>query len=87
MPEAAWQGVVALILVLQLISVVFLWTLNPYDPQAEPAFALYLVVVLLSFTMISYAYRGLKQSNTVQKVPILAGCIVVISLLFVGLFI
>jgi len=80
-------AVVALILVLQLISVVFLWTLNPYDPQAEPAFALYLVVVLLSFSMISYAYRGLMELNRVRRFPIVVGCAVVLVLLFAGLFV
>ena len=81
------MAVVALILVLQLISVVFLWTLNPYDPQAEPAFALYLVVVLLSFSMISYAYRGLMELNRVRRFPIVVGCAVVLVLLFAGLFV
>ena len=84
--ERVGLGLVALVLVLQFITVVFLWTLNPYSSGTEPAFALYMVVVLISFSMISYVYRGLSGSDRFGRVPVLAGCLVILLLLLLGLF-
>ena len=84
--ERTGTGIVALLLVLQLTAVLFLWALNPYGPKAEPAFAIYLVVVLLSFSMISYVYRAVKEYGRVGRAPIFVGSCAVLLLLFAGLF-
>jgi hypothetical protein len=76
--------IVALLLVLEVLSVYFLWVLNPVGPGAEDTFALYLAADLVSFAMISYVYRALKENGRFGRVPLVAGCCFVVVLLLLG---
>ena len=76
--------IVALLLLLELLSVYFLWELNPIGPGAEDAFAVYLAADLVSFAMISYIYRGLKTDDRFGRAPLIAGCCFVVILLLLG---
>lgn len=82
--ERLGMRIVALLLLFELASVFFLWTFNPVGPLAEPAFALLLATDLISFAMISYIYRVLKMYNRFGRLPLLAGCVFISALLFLG---
>ena len=82
--ERTGVRIVALLLVFELLSVYFLWVANPVGQGAEDAFALCLASDLISFAMISYVYRSLKQENRFRRAPLVAGCCFVVILLLVG---
>lgn len=82
--ERLGMRVVAALLLLEALSVYFLWTLNPVGPGAESAFALYLAADLVSFAMISYVYRALKKENRIGRAALLAGCCFIFILLLLG---
>ena len=78
--------VVALLILLEIVSVVSLWTLNPLSTADEKTFALLLGVDLVAFAMISYTYRAFKTGESAARAPIIAGCCFAVLLLFAGLF-
>jgi hypothetical protein len=82
--EKVGVRIVALLLLFEILSVYFLWVANPVGPGAERAFALYLASDLISFAMISYVYRLLRTENRFGRVPMIAGCFVVIVLMLAG---
>lgn len=75
-----------LLLCLQLISTVFLWSLNASDVVSEVKFAVFLAVDLLCFAMVAYSYRKLKRGLPISPTWILLGSIGLVILLFSGLF-
>lgn len=77
--------IVALLLVLELISVSFLWTLNPLTREGETTFAIFLALDLVAFAMISYTYRTKKRGESIGRAPLIAGCSFALLLLFAGL--
>lgn len=79
--------VAALLVLLELVSVISLWTLNTASTVSEQTFALLLAVDLVAFAMISYTYRALKTGESAARAPMLAGCCFVLLLLFAGLFV
>jgi hypothetical protein len=78
--------IVALLLLLELLSVYFLWTLNSVGERSEGIFGLFLAVDLVSFSMISYIYRVDRLGDKVRHGSLFAGCCVIVLLLFVALF-
>jgi hypothetical protein len=76
------ERVVALLLLVEAISVFLLWTLNPLTSQGQSAFALYLAVDFVAFAMMSYLYRTLSSNGKISRVLIIAGCIFVAALFF-----
>jgi hypothetical protein len=78
--------IVALLLLLELLSVYFLWTLNSVSERSEEIFGLFLAVDLVSFSMVSYIYRVGKRGDRVSHGSLFAGCCVILLLLFVALF-
>lgn len=85
--EALGTRVVTLLLLLEALSVYFLWTFNPVGPEAEATFALFLAADLVSFAMISYVYRALKNESKIGRLPIIGGCIFILVLLFLDLLV
>lgn len=83
--DAAEFRIFALLLLLGLVSVIFLWTLNPVTSQGQTTFAIYLSVDLVVFAMASYIYRESKWKEEVGRLPLLGGCVMLLLLLFVGL--
>lgn len=77
--------VFALLILLGLLSVIYLWTLNPVEPQAQTTFAIFLSVDLVVFAMASYIYRVSKWNERVGRLPLLGGCVMLLILLCVGL--
>lgn len=74
----------ALLLLVAIISVVTLWTISPTGETSESIFGIYLAVDLVCFAMISHIYRSTKEGGRVGKIPILAGCILVLVLIGAG---
>jgi membrane associated rhomboid family serine protease len=74
-----------LLLLFGLFSVVFLWTLNPTDSQSQATFAIFLSIDLVVFAMVSYIFRMSKWNEEVKRLPLVAGCLVLLVLLYIGL--
>jgi peptidoglycan/LPS O-acetylase OafA/YrhL len=75
----------ALLLLFGLLSVIFLWTLNPVGSQSQTTFAIYLSLDLVAFAMVSYIFRVSKWGEEVRRLPLVAGCVALLILLYVGL--
>jgi len=75
----------ALLLLLGMLSVAFLWTLNPVGSQNQTTFAIFLSIDLVVFAMVSYIYRVSRWKEGVGRWPILGGCLMFLLLLCVGL--
>jgi hypothetical protein len=76
---------VVLLLALQVVSTVFLWTLDALNDISEGIFALFVAVDLISFAMISYLYRVEKASTSPKRFWILIGCVFLIAIIFSSL--
>ena len=74
-----------LLLLFGLLSVLFLWTLNPVSSQSQTTFAIYLSIDLVVFAMVSYIFRVSKWGEEVRRLPLVAGCVVLLILLYMGL--
>jgi hypothetical protein len=78
--------IAALSVLLGLVSVYYLWTLNPLSNQSETTFALFLALDLVAFAMISYIYRVDKRGDSIGRAALIVGCCFALLLLFAGLF-
>ena len=84
----AWTArIFALLLLLGLLSVIFLWMLNPVSSQGQTIFAIYLSIDLVVFAMASYIFRKSKWKEETGRLPLLAGCAILLLLLCVGLIV
>jgi membrane associated rhomboid family serine protease len=79
------RRVLVLLLLFGLLSVVLLWTLNPVSSQSQTTFAIFLSIDLVVFAMVSYIFRVSKWNEDVSRLPLLAGCTVLLILLYIGL--
>jgi len=80
------EKTVSLLLLLQLISSIFLWTLNALGSVSGGKFATFLAVDMLALTMVAYTYTHEKWGEMVSRVWMLAGSVGLIVLLFAGLY-
>ena len=80
------KPIVTLLLILQAVSVAYLWTLNPVGGSASGLFAVFLAVNLLSFSLVSYLYTHVKWREEIQGVWLLVGALGLVILLLTGLF-
>ena len=83
--EGIANRVVALLLLLEVVSVWFLWTFDSIGSAGETSFALFLAADLVSFAMISYTFRSLKENRTFSRLLLLAGCAFIAVLLLFAL--
>lgn len=86
-PDYGWIAtrIVALLLLLETVSVWFLWTFDSVGSAGESSFALFLAADLVSFAIISYIYRLLKRDGRFGMWPILAGCAFILALFLAAL--
>ena len=84
LPAQVKRRIVAFLLLLQLLSVYFLWTLNPVSEGGEAIFALYLSVDLMSFVMIAHLFRADKWKSNVRRITLLTGCCFLALLLLIA---
>jgi hypothetical protein len=80
------QRLVSLLLVLQLVSSVYLWTITTVSAPSAGRFALFLAIDLLSFAIVAYVYTRDKWGEAISRVWILAGSIGLIILLISSLY-
>ncbi len=76
---------ISLLLVLQVFSTGFLWTLDALNQVSEGIFALFVAVDLLAFAMVSYIYRAEKLRASPSRSWVLVGCILLIVIVFASL--
>jgi hypothetical protein len=82
-----FSSVVAILVIFQIASVVFLWTISTVGLAAEQLFALFLGADVLSFAMVSYLYRNLKAGESPRIVWLAAGALMLVVLVFAGAFV
>ena len=80
------RQVVILLLLLQAISSIFLWTLSAVGSVSEGRFAVFLAIDLLSFAMVAYIYTHHKWGEVASRGWILAGSIGLMVLLLSSLY-
>ncbi len=78
------ERIVALLLIVEAVSVFLLWTLDPLTTSGQDAFALYLAIDFVAFAMMSYLYRALESEGPVSRFLIIAGCAFIAILFFVS---
>lgn len=76
--------IVALLIVVAGASVATIWTLNTTSSTSQSVFAVYLAIDLVSFAMISYVYRETKGGDEISRLPLLAGCVLLVILVAAG---
>jgi len=80
------RPIVSLLLCVQVISTLFLWTLDAADLVSEAKFAIFLAIDLLCFALVAYVYRMSKSGQVISRVWMLVGSFGLVVLLFSGLF-
>ena len=72
---------VVLLVAVEAVSAIYLWTLNVVDNANGQLYAFYLAVVLITFAMISYIYRSNRLGRVADRKYLSVGCVIVILLL------
>jgi hypothetical protein len=78
--------IVTLLLLLQAISTLFLWTLDATSSASQTRFAVFLAVDLLSFAMNVYMFLSQRWGEFLSKAWMLAASLGLAILLFSSLF-
>jgi len=78
--------VVTLLLVLQIVSTGYLWTVNGIGTLSEARFAVFLAVNLLSFSIVAYIYTHDKWGEAIARGWILVGALELALLLLSSLY-
>ncbi|MDA4129555.1 MAG: hypothetical protein OK457_02180 [Thaumarchaeota archaeon] len=79
------KRIIILLLILQGVSIVLLWTLDALNQVSEGTFALFLAVDMVSFAIISYVYRNEKGGQMPSRRWLVLGSALIIALLFSSL--
>ena len=77
--------IVTLLVLLEIVSVFYLWMGDASSLQGQRAFAVVLSLVLVTFSMISYIRRATRGERGVSRLLFLGGCILALVILFAGL--
>jgi len=77
--------IVGLLVLVELISAYFLWTVNPVDQAGEAVFAIFLAVDLVSFAMMSYVYRTTKSGDQLNRGVLMVSCCMILVLVYASL--
>ncbi len=72
-------------LIVEGISVYFLWALNPTTKIGESIFGIVIGIILVSFAIISYVYRAYDRGDAPSKLLLLAGCVMILVLIYTSL--
>ena len=75
---------VGLLVLVGISSAFVLWTIDTSVSSGESLFAVYLSIDLIAFTMITYIYRVTKVGATPGRIPLIAGCVLLILLVAAG---
>ena len=77
--------IVALLIIVEAVSVYFLWALNPVNQAGEAVYAILLAVNLVSFMIISYVYRTYKSGDPLNRALLMGACVMILLLVYVSL--
>jgi RsiW-degrading membrane proteinase PrsW (M82 family) len=77
-------SVLAILIIFQIVSVIFLWSISTVGLSAEQLFALFLGADILAFAMVSYVYRSLKEKESPRMIWLLAGSGMLVVLMVSG---
>jgi hypothetical protein len=80
------KRVVALLLLLQVISISYLWTASALGTVSAAKFAVFLATNLLSFAIVAYIYTHDKWGEIINRAWILTGAVGLILLLLSSLY-
>jgi hypothetical protein len=80
------RRVVALLLVLQIVSTGYVWTVNAIGTLNQARFAVFLAVNLLSFSIVTYIYTHDKWEEAISRGWILAAALGLALLLLSSLY-
>jgi hypothetical protein len=83
-PERIAVRIVGLLVVVGFASSAVLWTIDTSLASGEQLFAVYLSIDLIAFAMISYVYRVTKTGDSIGRIPLLGGSILLLLLLAAG---
>jgi hypothetical protein len=76
--------IVGLLVIAGFASSAVLWTIDTSLASGESLFAVYLSIDLISFAMISYVYRVTKTGDSIGRIPLIAGSVLLLLLLAAG---
>lgn len=77
--------IVGLLLLVEAVSVYFLWALNPIGKSEQAVFAILLAIDLVSLAMISYIYRSYKHGEQFNRGLLIGGCCLIMIFVYVSL--
>lgn len=80
------KQVVTLLLVLQIVSVVYLWIVTFTGTLSAGKFAIFLAIDLLSFAIVVHVYTREKWAETVNPILVLMASVALIVLLISSLY-
>ena len=78
---------VLLLLLVQGVSVIFAWLLDPLGPKSETEYALLLAVDLVAFALVSYVARLGGAGRNPRDGYVIAGSAVVLFFMFLILLV
>ena len=81
------RQVVLLLVLLQFVATLYLWTLTPVGMVSEGRFAIFLATDLLTFALVSYVYTHTRWGEVLSRGWILAGTVGLILLLLSALYV
>lgn len=77
--------IVGLLLLVEAVSVYFLWALDPINKLGQGIFAIFLAIDLVSFAVISYVYRAYKSGDQLNRYLLIMACAMIIILVYASL--
>ena len=77
--------IVGLLILVELISAYFLWTVNPVNQAGEAVFAILLAIDLVSFATMSYIYRTNKSGEQLNRGVLMVACCMILVFVYASL--
>jgi hypothetical protein len=77
--------IVGLLILVELVSAYFLWTLSPVNQAGEGVFAIFLAIDLVSLAMMSYIYRTNKSGQQLNRGVLIAACCMILVFVYASL--
>jgi len=83
--EEVGERIIALLLLVEAVSVFLLWNVDSLSPRGQDVFAVFLAVELVAFATMSYIYRTLNSGGEISRLLVVAGSCFIAAIFFVGL--
>jgi hypothetical protein len=81
------RNVVVLLIVMQVVSVILAWSLNPLGSRSETAFPLLLATNMIAFAIVSYVGRMGNRDEDVNGRWVLVGSAAVLFFMLMVLIV